>query len=61
MSAPKIRVSLDQGEAALLLEALEELGTASREYETLKATTQLAARIRTSARVWGADWLHDHP
>ena len=61
MTAPKIHVALSQDEAALLLEALSDLGTATPDYEKLKATTTLAARIRTSARKWGADWLHEHP
>ena len=58
---PTIHVRLNPDEAGLLLAGLELLGAAATDYDTLKATTVLAARIRTSARKFGADWLYDHP
>jgi hypothetical protein len=61
VTAPKIHVALSHDEAALLLEALADLGAATPDYDKLKATTELAARIRTSARKWGAEWLYEHP
>lgn len=58
---PTIRPQLDAAEAALLMQALEELGGTCTDYDTLKATTDLAARLRTAGRVFGLDWLEDHP
>jgi|HubBroStandDraft_6_1064221.scaffolds.fasta_scaffold2951783_1 hypothetical protein len=62
MPTPTIRPSLTAADTALLMRALEDLG-ASRDtdYDTLKATTDLSARLRTAGRVFGLDWLEDHP
>jgi hypothetical protein len=59
--APVIRPTLDAADTELLLEALQALGTATTDYDQLKRTTDLAARLRHAGRVFGLDWLEEHP
>ena len=58
---PMMRPRLNAEEAALLLDALELLGGTTTDYERLKASTELAARLRIQAHVFGLDWLEAHP